>query len=393
MSERLNVLVIGAGMFVCGRDMGGYGTVLPALAQAQHRGEVGEIHVAATRPESIAVLKQQVVDLNTRLGINCELSGYPSTEADKDAFKKALKKIPRPACAIVVVPDHLHGPIGEEVIRAGLHLLVVKPLTPTVAEGQALISIAEESGIYGAVEFHKRFDEANLLLRQVIRDGRLGDLCYVTVEYSQRRSVPEYAFSAWADRTHIFQYLGIHYVDLIYFLTNARPVRAMATAQYHHLRKKGIETPDAVQAMVEWEVPGGGKFVASFLTHWVDQETTTAMSDQKIALVGTKGRFESNQKHRGAQLVTESGVEDINPYFTQIYAGGDGAMGVHGYGPRSIGRFLEDVRDLNAGRVVSADLEKTRPTFSQALVSTSVLEAVTKSLASQGRWVDVPGIS
>jgi predicted dehydrogenase len=379
-------------MYVCGRDMGGYGTVLPVLAQAQSEGKVGNIHVAATRPESIKILQDQLNSLNKRLGTNCRVNGYPKgVGADPFSYRQALKELARPAWAIVVIPDHLHAPITAEVIRAGLHVLVVKPLTPTIQEGRELIALAEQYKIFGAVEFHKRYDEANLLLRQAILDGRLGDLCYVTVEYSQRRSVPEHAFRSWAAHTNIFQYLGVHYVDLIYFATGARPRRALATAQHHFLKTRGIETPDAVQVLVEWELPEGKTFISSLITHWIDPESTSAMSDQKIAVVGTGGRFESDQKHRGVQLVTETGgIEDINPYFTQIYTGNENRMGVHGYGPRSIRQFLQDICDLCAGRISLDELNSVRPSFVQALVATAVAEAVAKSMQSNSAWVDIP---
>ena len=40
------------------------------------------------------------------------------------------------------------------------------------------------------------------------------------------------------------------------------------------------------------------------------------MSDQKINVVGTKGRFQADQKHRGVQVVQdELGIQEINPYF------------------------------------------------------------------------------
>jgi len=381
-------------MYVCGRDMGGFGTVMPALAQAQQRGIVGNIHIAATRPQSIEILKRQQQDMDERLAITSRITGYPqSGGADPSAYRKVLQEMDRPACAIVVVPDHLHAEVTADVLRAGLHALVVKPLTPTVAEGQELIRLAQEHSVYGAVEFHKRFDEANLLMRQTVEDGRLGDLCYVSVEYSQRRTIPEHAFSAWAEQSNIFQYLGVHYVDLVYFATGARPVRAMATAQYHYLRSHGTNTPDAVQAMVEWEMPNGKTFVASYLTHWVDSEKTSSMSDQKITLLGTQGRFESNQKHRGVQIVTDDGIEDVNPYFTQLYKGVSGLMDVHGYGPKSIEQFLLDVRALELGQVDLDTLSAERPSFADALVATAVVEAVNKSLTTNGEWVPVPGVS
>jgi predicted dehydrogenase len=244
--------------------------------------------------------------------------------------------------------------------------------------------------VYGAVEFHKRWDETNLLLRQALADGRLGDVLYITVEYSQRRMMRD-VFGSWIEHTNIFQYLGVHYVDLIYFLTGARPVRALATGQPGNPGSDGPSGWDAIQALIEWEdPPKKRRFVSTILTNWIDPDSTSAMSDQKINVVGSKGRYQIDQKHRGAQLVTQQGgVEDVNPYFSQVYAGADGSVGVHGYGPRSITQFLTDIRDLAAGRRKRQDLVWSRPSFQDCLASTAVTEAVNRSLGQGSAWMAV----
>lgn len=386
-----SVLVIGAGMYVAGRGTSACGTVMPALVQAQSQGLIGEIRVAATNRHSIQELKKKLDRLNARMGTHTEVQGHPAgAETDPLAYQQALAELPRPACAIVVVPDHLHFQIAADVIRAGVHCLVVKPLTPTLAESRELVRLADSHNVYGAVEFHKRFDESNLLVRQALADGRLGDICYVTVEYSQRRMVRE-IFGSWLRDTNIFQYLGVHYVDLIYFFTGARPVRALATGQPYDPASKERHGSDAIQALVEWEEPASKRrFASTIVTNWIDPDTTSAMSDQKINIVGTKGRYQVDQKNRGTQLVTEAGgVEDVNPYFTQIYQGADGKYGVHGYGPRCINQFLVDVNDLTFGRCKRQDLIAVRPSFQDCLASTAVIEAVNTSLYDGGRWVEV----
>ena len=240
-------------------------------------------------------------------------------------------------------------------------------------------------------KFHKRFDESNILLRQAIAEGRLGDLRYITVEYSQRELIRG-VFGAWLDRTNIFQYLGVHYVDIIFFLTGGRPVRALAMGQPDVGGSNATPGADSIQALIEWELPGSGeRVVSTIITNWIDPDGTSAMSDQKITVVGTKGRYQMDQKHRGAQLVTQDGgVEDINPYFSQIYVGGDGQPGVHGYGPRCITQFLVDARDYSAGRIRQGDLNGKRPTFRDCLPSTAVIEAVNRSLTQHGEWIQIP---
>lgn len=388
-SKPLNVLIVGAGMYVCGRATTGFGTILPAVVQAKAKGLVDEVFIAGTSCKSVEEAQRKLVQLNVRLGTQVELRGYPATEKDPLAYRKAIGEIPRPACAIIAVPDHLHATIAADVIQAGLHPLVVKPLASSLEEARRLTELAASHHVYGAVEFHKRFDEANLLLRQSITDGRVGDLCYIVVEYSQRRSIRK-VFHSWIQHTNVFQYLGVHYVDVIYFVTGARPIRVLATGQPSNLATKDLGSFDAIQALVEWRDQRNEKsFVSTIVASWIDPDSSSAMSDQKITVVGTLGRYQSDQKHRGVQLVTQqSGVEDINPYFTQIYAEATGEVAVTGYGPRSIQQFLSDVRDLVNSKCQLSELVTSRPSFQEAMVSTAVIEAVNRSLHQGGVWVE-----
>ena len=124
-----------------------------------------------------------------------------------------------PACAIVAVPDHLHYEVASACLEKGLHTLVVKPLTPTVKEARKLIFLAKKQNLYGAVEFHKRWDRQNRILHDLFQQGDLGLPLYTWTEYSQRKSVPSEIFRTWVEKNNILQYLGVHYIDIVRFAT------------------------------------------------------------------------------------------------------------------------------------------------------------------------------
>jgi predicted dehydrogenase len=260
----------------------------------------------------------------------------------------------------------------------------MKPLAPTAAEARDLARRARERGLVGEVEFHKRFDEANRLLRRELASGSLGEISSVLVEYSQRVSVPLETFRRWAHHTNPFQYLGVHYVDLIQFVSGARPRRVTAVGCKHLLARQGVDTWDSVHAIVEWESREGGAFHAVFHTSWIDPQGSTALSNQILKLIGTRGRFESDQKHRGVELATPEGCEVVNPYFSQLLPTERGAR-LEGYGPRSIEQFLRDAEAREAGR----PLESCAASFEEGVVSSAVCEAVSRSLVRRGRWTDV----
>lgn len=328
--------------------------------------------------------------LNAMLGANLKIDILPKKGSDKASYKKALAKYDFD-CAIISVPDHLHYKIASDIIRKNIHTMIVKPLTSKLKEAKSLEALANKRKVYGAVEFHKRFDEANLKLKDLINSKNLGDILYFAVEYSQKKSIPAKVFKDWAAKTNIFQYLGVHYVDLIHFLTGAKPLRVMATGQKNSLKRKGINTYDAIQALIEWKMPKtGNKFTSSILTNWIDPDTTSAVSDQKIKIIGTKGRCDSDQKNRGVQIVTQKeGIEDFNPYFSQFYPGVDGKRVFKGYGEKSIRQFLIDVEDIKKGIKKAAYFCGKRPTFKDSLVSTAVIDVATRSLEKDNSWVKI----
>lgn len=385
----MNILVIGTGMYVCGKGTEGFGTILPALYEWKRFSDTGDIYIAGTRFQSITIVNEKIEKLNKLFGFTIHPQYFPDndTDSDPEAYKTAIKKIPKPACAIVVTPDELHRKIAGFAMENGLHTLVVKPLAPTVKEVLQLIEIQKKSNVYCAVEFHKRYDRSNLKLRDTIASGRIGDPLYFIVEYSQRKSIPSERFETWVETTNIFQYLGIHYVDIIYFATEARPKRIMAVGQKNWLYSRGINTYDSIQAVIEWIAPSGKEFTSSFFTNWIDPEVTSAMSDQKIKVIGTMGRIEADQKKRGISIVDEYHIEEPNPDFCSMFGVKNGEISFRGYGIDSIKQFLSDVLQVIHNDANISDFEGKRPTFKESIIPTIIIEAVNKSLEENGKWV------
>lgn len=380
-------------MFACGTGTTGYGTVLPTLYEACKDGLIEDICVAGKDGRKRTGVTQKVNMLNHLMGMNVSIAYFPDADCcNPSAYLDALERY-RFDCAIIAVPDHLHFEVTQAAIQHHLHCLVVKPFVPTLKEAQRLLQLQQEQHIYGAVEFHKRFDEVNLRVRKMIRDRVIGDVLYSVVEYSQRKTIPLEQFRAWVEDTNIFQYLGVHYVDMIYFCSGAFPQRVMAVGQKRFLQQQGVNTYDAIQAVIEWRMPDTDHtFVSVINTNWIDSYHSSAMSDQKIMYVGTTGRIESDQKHRGLHVVTDdAGVEDINPYFSDFrYDIGGAVMNFRGYGQQSVMRFLKDCYALVNEQCFVKDLIGLRATFQDALISTAVVESVNVSLSHHNTWVSIP---
>ena len=72
-------------------------------------------------------------------------------------------------------------------MRKGIHVLVTKPATKTLADHLDLAKVAKENGVMCFVEHHKRFDPAYADGREKARQD-LGDLSYFYAYMSQPKT-------------------------------------------------------------------------------------------------------------------------------------------------------------------------------------------------------------
>ena len=386
----MRILIIGSGNYVTGRGTDSYGTILPAIYEFNKEKKiVDEVVILTTSKKSAKLAEKKNKKIRYLSGHNLRVKIVVKKNNFKFSTNHAYSR-DGIFCAIIAAPDHTHYKLAKHCLKNKQHCLVVKPVVTKLSELKNLIKLCEKNQVYGAVEFHKRFDKQALILKDKYDSGTIGDPLYSWSEYSQKKIVPEKFFKSWISKNNVFQYLGIHYVDLIRYITNSKPKKVIAIGQKNYLKGKNINTPDSIQAIIEWQSPQGISFTQTLLLNWVDPKNTTAMSDQNFKLVGTKGRIESDQKNRGVRIVEEgSYIEDINPDFCRVYGTIPGKIRWEGYGIESIKTFLKDIILIKKNKSLLKSLDEVRPTFKEALYSTAVLEAANYSLLNNSVWKKV----
>lgn len=376
----MKILVIGGGIYVKGSEYNENGTIIPSLLESIKDNYIDQVGFVTTSAKSVNDCFKKSKRLSKFLNIKTNSKTFIKFQSNsKTSYKKALKKF-KPDATIVATPDHTHYKICRDVILSNSSLLVVKPLSDKVREVKNLLKMIKKRKKIYQVEFHKRLDEANLTLKKFINEGKLGDLKYCVVEYSQKKVIPEKFFKKWSSKSNSFQYLGVHYVDLIYFMTNFKPIKVWAWGQKGYLSKRKINSWDAVQATIEWKKMGK-TFFSHIITNWIDPNNSSATSDQKINFVGEKGKFFSDQKNRGIFTVSDKNLSThINPYFTNLNFSEN--YFYDGYGIRNIKNFIMRVKK-NTGK----NLKKLNSSFYDSIYSTKVIEAVNQSLKKKGQAV------
>jgi predicted dehydrogenase len=385
--KKIRILIIGAGLYVSGKGTNGFGTIMPAIMQGKKNGYVSDIAICSTSSRSIKEVKSKFTQLSKIMAVSANCNYFPNNKSKNhiDAIREF-----QPDAVIISVPDHLHYKISMDVLKLKKHILLVKPMTNKTIFAKKMTTAAKKAKVIAQVEFHKRLDESNIILKDKIESDQLGDILYSTIEYSQQKQIPETFFKKWSKDTNVFNYLGVHYVDLLLFLTNYKPKTVTAWGQKNYLLKKGINTWDSIQVVIEWSL-NNRAFVSNHITNWIDPNKSSAMSDQRINIVGTKGRYLADQKNRGIEMVSdENGSIKINPYFSQMYGSRKKSnITFDGYGIKNILQFCDDVISFENGIISLKTLENSRASFKSSTVSTAVIEGVEKSLRNKNMKVKI----
>ena len=386
MKKSLEIVLVGTGFYVCGKNKKEYGTILPAIFSFAKLNQINiKLVVAINKENSKNHFLEKCESLENLLDIKYLIEykfifckGSPKIFLNEYTISKNF------VAGIVSIPDDLHYEWSEALLKAGIPIMVVKPLTLKLNESINLYKLSKKISVPLFVEFHKRFDRQIKYVRDSFRNGLIGEPLYSFTEYTQRKRVPTENFKNWVQRSNIFSYLGVHYVDVMRYVTGAVPKRVIASGQKYFLSKEGINTYDSIQCNIQWETNTKTSFNQFIISSWIESNKSSSMSKQDFHLVGTKGRLDCDQKDRGLSILTDDEfTEDVNPDFSKIYSYKESFI-FEGYGIDSITTFLGNVinefKFKNDHRICDVK---------EAIYSTAVIEAAFLSLKNNSIWTDI----
>ncbi|MFG2022922.1 Gfo/Idh/MocA family oxidoreductase [Streptomyces sp. NPDC048825] len=77
---------------------------------------------------------------------------------------------------VIASPNKTHVPLATAALKAGLPVVVDKPIAGTAAQARELAALADERGLLLSVFQNRRWDHDFLTLQQLLADGELGDV-------------------------------------------------------------------------------------------------------------------------------------------------------------------------------------------------------------------------
>jgi predicted dehydrogenase len=104
--------------------------------------------------------------------------GPYTTVATTDSFDTVLSD-PTVLAVAIATPAGTHFPLAMQALDAGKHVLVEKPLTSSVADGEKLVQAADDRGLVLMCDHTYCYTSAVQELRRLVRAGDLGDIQFV----------------------------------------------------------------------------------------------------------------------------------------------------------------------------------------------------------------------
>jgi predicted dehydrogenase len=169
---------------------------------------------------------------------------------------------------IIATPISTHYALARDALKAGKHVLVEKPLAMTGAECRELDAIAEARNLVLMVGHTFEYHPAVCFIRQIIQQGRLGDIHYID---SRRLNLGLYQ-----PDTNVLWDLAPHDLSIFFSLLNEEAQSISVWGCSHIL--PGVE--DVVYAKIRF----GNNVTAHLHVSWLDP-----VKIRIVTIVGSEG--------------------------------------------------------------------------------------------------------
>lgn len=159
---------------------------------------------------------------------NCELIGIVDTDTEIQRTAASETGLPTfssvaeakaavgPDAAVIATPSFVHADNVRECLKSRLHVLVEKPFTVDLSEAKRLVEHAESEGLVLLVSQNYRYHAAACAVRNLIRDGKLGEVEFVQIQ-GFNLSDTGGSYRCRIRNPHLWE-MAIHQFDLLRFL-------------------------------------------------------------------------------------------------------------------------------------------------------------------------------
>jgi predicted dehydrogenase len=319
--------------------------------------------------------------------------GYP------DFATMAREEAARPdgiEAVAIVTPNDQHAPAAEAFLRAGIHVICDKPVTTTLAEAQRLQAIVQQSGRLFAVTHNYTGYPMVRHARQLVREGALGEIRVVQVEYAQdwlteRLEATGQKQAAWrtdpkrSGAGGCIGDIGTHAFNLLHYVTGLKTTELAAELSTF---VDGRALDDNVQVMLRLANGARGSL-------WASQVAPGNENGLRLRVYGSRGGIEWAQEQPNQLRHAPFGepVRTVSRGTGAVLADGQRVSRLPSGHPEGYleafatlyAEIAQAIRAAREGNPAPAGVDF--PTLDDGIEGLAFIEASLRSSAEGGRWV------
>ncbi len=238
-------------------------------------GHIGRRHAALVSRHAGAALVA-LIDVRPELqpGLAAEFPGVPFFLSLADY----LQTEPAADVLTVATPNGLHARQAVAGLRAGLHIVVEKPIALHTADAETIVETARQTGRLAFGVMQNRYSPPAAWLKQVADEGRLGRVFLVQLSCFWNRDARYYQPGGWKgtqalDGGTLFTQFS-HFVDLLYWvfgdITNI-------SARFRDFTHEGL-TEFEDSGLVTFDLVRGGSGTLSYSTAVWDRNLESSLT-------------------------------------------------------------------------------------------------------------------
>ena len=300
------------------------------------------------------VFKDGLQELADKYGIEKVYNDYKEMLADEEID-----------AVLVCSSTDTHADISIEAAKAGKHVFCEKPVDLTPAKVQAVIDAVAEAGVKLQVGFNRRFDHNFAHVRNLINEGKVGDLELIKITSRDPAPPPaEYA----AVSGGMFLDMTIHDFDMARFLAGCDVTEVYANATC--LVDPAIgEAGDVDTAIINLKFENGALGV-------IDNSRRAAYGyDQRIEVFGSLGAaMAANDTPTNVTIMNDAGVTTDKPLYFFLE------------------RYMQSFRDEMVQFVYAVLNDKATPTTGTDGLNSILVALAAKKSVQEGRPVKISEI-
>ena len=223
----------------------------------------------------------------------------------------------------ICLPHYLHPPVAIAAMKAGCHVLTEKPMSIALADAEAMVATAKETGKTLGVIFQNRYNAGSVLIKNILEHGGLGRILAAKAMLTWYRADEYYSKSDWKGTWEkegggVIIDQAIHTFDLVrYFIGEEIEYIDCHIANREH---PAVEVEDVADGVIGFRNGVKAAFWANnYYSHDDQVEIHIACENGTVKMVAEEGHV---TYHDGREFIAKP-----NPHDTFDYGGGPSYWG------------------------------------------------------------------